>query len=692
MPSAVHWLPLDQFADAGIPKLHNLRLAAKAGFDVPMTFWAWARELENRETQPPLPFPLIVRSGSPTEDQQNTSNAGQFLSLPVVSDAKFAESVARVIEKLPLVGGIRQGVVFVQPLLEGTRAGVTFFDGFYYEEAVASGSNQALTSGSDRGNVTRGHVERGNAHQAWLVRLQRRFGGRVDVEWTEDASGRPTLLQIRPALFPIRRSETLSLANHKEILGDPPSPWMVGLLVEVARPVMGFFEAIDPEVATWDEPYAVELGGRAWMNFSAFFRLMDHWGLPRSLVTEGVGGEPGGPLDRRADLGRIVRNLPTLLRKLLVDATAIAMIPKRFQLLDERLEAASTLPELWTLNADALAFSIRTNFAINSPLAMLARFRKQLGLSGAGRVVTHVMMTRYAELAAEPDLENRLAKLDAWLVDYGHRGPLESDPSRPRFAELRDQLRASLTATPTPGNPPPVSRGSSLLNALTSPLFWLDAIRERFRDALMKRWGVIRRRILEAAAQARDDGLLEHVEDIFHLRGDDLRGAPSLWRDRVRQSQADWELARNLDLPTTASRDVLEAAIQNASAESCSQANTFRGIGLGSRVVSGVAVKADDLASLLAGPALPPGAILVAPALEPSWAVVFPRFAAVVVELGGELSHASILLREAGIPAVVNAQGVYRAIVEGERVVVDPARGEVQVEGRDGEVVAPSAF
>ncbi len=62
-------------------------------------------------------------------------------------------------------------------------------------------------------------------------------------------------------------------------------------------------------------------------------------------------------------------------------------------------------------------------------------------------------------------------------------------------------------------------------------------------------------------------------------------------------------------------------------------------------------MKADDLVSLLGRPGdLGPDVILVVPALEPSWAVVFPRVAGVVAEIGGELSHASILLREAVAP------------------------------------------
>ena len=65
-------------------------------------------------------------------------------------------------------------------------------------------------------------------------------------------------------------------------------------------------------------------------------------------------------------------------------------------------------------------------------------------------------------------------------------------------------------------------------------------------------------------------------------------------------------------------------------------------------------------------------------ALEPSWGVVYPRFDAVVSQLGGELSHAAILLREANLPGVINATGAFHELAEGDTVRVDPARGEVR--------------
>jgi pyruvate,water dikinase len=93
----------------------------------------------------------------------------------------------------------------------------------------------------------------------------------------------------------------------------------------------------------------------------------------------------------------------------------------------------------------------------------------------------------------------------------------------------------------------------------------------------------------------------------------------------------------------------------------------------------GTAVRATRLGEVLGLSTLPETPVLVVETLEPSWAVVFPRFAAVVADLGGELSHAAILLREAGIPAVVNARGAFRALRSGDTLHVDPQSAQVHV-------------
>src|SRR5438105_4491336 len=101
------WQTLRRFRDASVPKLNNLRRAAAAGLRVPPTWWAPAADALDAPPDGLGPGPLIIRSGSPTEDQRTTSNAGQLLSLVVRDRSDFAESLRRVVAALPPDGGGR---------------------------------------------------------------------------------------------------------------------------------------------------------------------------------------------------------------------------------------------------------------------------------------------------------------------------------------------------------------------------------------------------------------------------------------------------------------------------------------------------------------------------------------------------------------------------------------------------------
>ncbi|MBX6313201.1 MAG: hypothetical protein IRY99_09845 [Isosphaeraceae bacterium] len=687
------WYSLARFRDPSIPKLDNLRRAARAGLHVPTpTVWAWADDEERlrartpREVHDGLGLPCIIRSGSPTEDTAATSNAGQFLSLAVREPEAFPEALARVVAALPRSDGRPRGVVFIQPLIEAERAGVIFFDGFYFEETSAPGTNADLTAGRVRGEVCRGHLQRGDPRSDWLRRLHRVFRGRIDVEWAETGPGERVVLQVRPALFPIRRCETLSLANNRETLGDPPSPWTVGAYVEMGNPVLRVVALADPVPAAWDEPYAIAVAERAWVNFSALFRLMDHWGLPRTWVIEALGGAAGGPLDGRYLPGRLLRKLPRLLLMAWACLATAGLIGRRLRRLDAEIAAARTLLDLQRVSVQAIDLLIQTNFALIAVIAVVRRLRRRLGLDRAARVVTQRMMDEYAAVAARPDLAERLRGLGAWLRRYSHRAPQENDLARPRFAELRADLRADLERGPRPSaRPPEQPRGWRAV--LGRPLFLADERREWFREALMRRFARLRARILNEAGRAVTAGYLSDPADVFFLRREDLETDPGTWRTRVADRRTRWERARRLELPDTADRETIEAAVRRAEpvAEHNGQ-DRFAGIGLGTGTVTGTALRATELAALLhRREAVPDPAVLVVSTLDPSWAIVFPRFAAVVAELGGELSHAAILLREAGIPGVLNAHGAFHAIADGDRVRVDPDRGEVVIEAHRSE-------
>ncbi len=83
--------------------------------------------------------------------------------------------------------------------------------------------------------------------------------------------------------------------------------------------------------------------------------------------------------------------------------------------------------------------------------------------------------------------------------------------------------------------------------------------------------------------------------------------------------------------------------------------------------------------SLDEGARLREGEVLVARATDPGWTPLFGRAGALVLELGGMLSHGAVVAREYGLPAVVNVVGATTRLVDGQTVTVDGGRGVVFV-------------
>ncbi|MEO3802482.1 PEP/pyruvate-binding domain-containing protein [Nonomuraea sp. B1E8] len=90
----------------------------------------------------------------------------------------------------------------------------------------------------------------------------------------------------------------------------------------------------------------------------------------------------------------------------------------------------------------------------------------------------------------------------------------------------------------------------------------------------------------------------------------------------------------------------------------------------------------EGVARVLSGPEegerLKPGEILVTTLTNVGWTPMFPRAAAVVTDLGAPLSHASIVARELGIPAVVGTGNATMRLRDGDRIRVDGERGTVE--------------
>ena len=77
------------------------------------------------------------------------------------------------------------------------------------------------------------------------------------------------------------------------------------------------------------------------------------------------------------------------------------------------------------------------------------------------------------------------------------------------------------------------------------------------------------------------------------------------------------------------------------------------------------------------GASVEPGEVLVAPGTDPAWTPLFLTAGALVMEIGGIMSHGSVVAREYGIPAVVGVPDATTRLHTGQRVRVDGGAGTV---------------
>jgi pyruvate,water dikinase len=85
------------------------------------------------------------------------------------------------------------------------------------------------------------------------------------------------------------------------------------------------------------------------------------------------------------------------------------------------------------------------------------------------------------------------------------------------------------------------------------------------------------------------------------------------------------------------------------------------------------------LGSVDDGAALQPDEILVTTVANVGWTPLFPRAAAIVTDVGAPLSHAAIIARELGIPAVVGCGNATALLHTGDRIRVDGSRGTIEL-------------
>lgn len=219
-----------------------------------------------------------------------------------------------------------------------------------------------------------------------------------------------------------------------------------------------------------------------------------------------------------------------------------------------------------------------------------------------------------------------------------------------------------------------------LLRKLVADATRFLALRERAKAALLVLGGEERRIILEIARRLVTSGHVAQPDDVFLLADGELEemllgGEPVSTAEIARRRSA---LQREQDgepLPETFE------GVPGVEPIPLVSADIFPGWASSPGRIRG---RARVLRSLADGRDLREGEVLVARSTDPSWTPLFLVAGGIVLEEGGPLSHAAIVAREFGLPAVLNVKGATRLIATGEDLVVDGTAGLVaRAEGEE---------
>ena len=229
--------------------------------------------------------------------------------------------------------------------------------------------------------------------------------------------------------------------------------------------------------------------------------------------------------------------------------------------------------------------------------------------------------------------------------------------------------------------------------AFRTTLRWaqrLSSIRENGLADIGLGYPVLRRVARELGRRLVEAGVVERPDDVYWLQEQELEGAavaldekstPSPMAEQIRERRALARAAKRATPPPVlppSKKRVMGISIEGTVAldETSQSGETISGAGTSAGQVTAPAC-------VLLGPedfgAMEPGSILVAKTTTPAWTPLFAMAAAVVTDVGGPLSHGSIVAREYGIPAVMGTGVATKRIQNGQVIHVDGSAGTVRL-------------
>jgi phosphohistidine swiveling domain-containing protein len=343
----------------------------------------------------------------------------------------------------------------------------------------------------------------------------------------------------------------------------------------------------------------------------------------------------------------------------------------------------------------------------------------QVSLMGGLTDVSHlesqkgmVLLYKAASQFGMESAEWRKALSDFLSKNYFH-GDSEMDLATPRWGEnpkrVEEILQGILTSGSKPRDPDETALSQKaefegevrkITTGIDSKLFSKIMYRKSFQSKLVisrrylkmretmreystRSYYLIRRFVLEAGRRLVEVGVLENSADILMLHTDEIatfvksgrKTGLSELKEKVKIRGLIYRGYRDLRPPDELGRGV-QLRSSASFVEKLGGRTILRGVGCSPGKIEGIVrvIKTLDEAGNLGR-----DDILVTRFTDPGWTPVLGMVKGVITEVGGILSHAAVIGREFGIPAILNLSGATELLQSGQKISMDGTEGTIEI-------------
>jgi phosphohistidine swiveling domain-containing protein len=536
---------------------------------------------------------------------------------------------------------------------------------------------------------------------------------------------------------------TWSRVNLKEVVSELPYPITQSFFIKANKILfveqykrMGYVLPEDVEIIK-------AFYGRPYFNVNIMMKMMNDYGTDTEVLKMTIGGfQPDSieDIDKLSFFGRI-KMMFTYIKSFILFSNINRVSENSFKAISDRygtdfnkdlrsitdkeaIEYLDSIDELIIKNDLTLIVSGFATYSYRE----LRKSLKSLNVENPDDIINQLVtgtnniisanqsleLMRLAGYVKDNGLESLLEEdydeisdiifkqmLDEFLHKFGHRGLYEGCIENPRYYEnptsilkiIKDYVKAGMIHPQDVISRQKKIREDSIENILKhnglsyfkKKLFkkHLDnythfiALREENRYHYAMSATLLRRHILEIGRRFAERGILEEQHDIFFLTMTEIKkllsGEKGDFKKVVDERKSERERNSRYHVPDFFVGEFKPEMVKDNIRE---LKKVFTGYAASSGIVQGITRiihSPEEFGKFKAGE------ILVAPTTDPMWSTLFPIAKAVVTEMGGVLSHASIVAREYGTPCVVNVQGIIDALEDGDLIEVDGKSGLVRI-------------